>query len=209
MLRIGVLVSGEGTTLDAIAERVAAGQLAVEIALVVSDRPGAPALGKAERRGLATLVLSPKGIPRDAWGERLTSELRSRSVELVVLAGFLPILPASWVADWSGRAINLHPSLLPRFGGLGFYGMRVHEAVLASGDRETGASVHVISTDHPSVDGGPVVAQQRLAVRPDDTPETLRQRLHPVEVDLLVQTLGRFADGSLPLPYRADPAAPR
>lgn len=205
VLTVAVLVSGEGTTLDAIAELVGGGHVPVQIALVVSDRPHAPAIEKARRRGLPTLVLPSRGVPADAWAHQLTAALRERGVELVVNAGFLTILPPAWVAEWRGRAINLHPSLLPRHGGRGFYGMRVHEAVLASGERETGATVHLVTDD---VDRGPTIAQTRLEVLPGDTPETLRARLHPVEVDLLATTLRRFADGSLPLPYPGpDPAS--
>jgi phosphoribosylglycinamide formyltransferase-1 len=127
-------------------------------------------------------------------------------VELVVLAGFLSILPNRWVDRWRGRAINIHPSLLPRHGGPGMYGPRVHRAVLASGDRETGATVHIVTSD---VDGGPTVAQERMAVLPDDTPDTLRARLHPIEVNLLAVTIRKFAEGELPLPFEASPAAPR
>lgn len=198
LLTIGVLVSGEGTTLDALADLASGGHLPVHIALVVSDRPHAPAIEKARRRGLATLVLPSRGVPIDSWGRRLTSELRDRGVELVVNAGFLTILPPSWVDDWRGRAVNLHPSLLPRYGGRGYYGSRVHEAVLASGDRQTGATVHLVTAD---VDRGPTIAQQRMDVLPGDSAESLRARLHPIEVELLATTLRRFADGSLPLPY--------
>jgi len=197
-LPIGVLVSGEGTTLDAIAELASGGHLPVQIALVVSDRPHAPAIEKARRRGLPTLVLPTRGVAPELWGSKLTAELAGRGVELVVLAGFLTILPPAWVADWRGRAINLHPSLLPRHGGPGFYGPRVHAAVLASGDRETGATVHLVTAD---VDRGPTIAQERIAVLPSDTPTSLRERLHPVEVELLASTLQRFAEGLLPLPY--------
>jgi phosphoribosylglycinamide formyltransferase 1 len=203
-LTVAVLVSGEGTTMDALAENVAGGHLPIRIALVVADRQGAPAIERARRRGLPTLVLPSRGAPPDAWAERLTSELRARGVELVVLAGFLTILPASWVRAWRGRAINLHPSLLPRHAGPGFYGMRVHEAVLAHRDSETGATVHLVTGE---VDAGPTIAQARLPVLPDDTPASLRARLHPVEVDLLARTLRNFADGTLPLPYPPTPRA--
>jgi phosphoribosylglycinamide formyltransferase 1 len=205
LLTVGVLVSGEGTTLDAIAELVGGGHLPVHIALVVADRPHAPAIERARRRGLPTLVLPSRGVPPEAWAERLTAELHDRAVELVVLAGFLTILPRSWVAAWQGRAVNLHPSLLPRHGGAGLYGTRVHEAVLAAGDRETGATVHLVTGE---VDAGPTIAQERLEVLPGDTPASLRARLHPVEVELLAATLRRFADGSLPLPYPGGDRAP-
>ncbi len=196
-LPIGFLVSGEGTTLDAIAERIEAGTLPARIAIVLCDREGAPAIERARRRGLPTAVLLSRGTDREAWGAELTRRLESAGAELVVLAGFLAVLPPGWVDRWSGRAINLHPSLLPRHGGRGMYGPKVHRAVLAAGDRETGATVHLVTRD---VDRGPTISQVQIAVRPGETEDSLRARLHPVEVELLAQTILRFADGSIPLP---------
>ncbi len=204
-LPIAVLVSGEGTTLEGLAELAVGGHLPVRIALVVSDRPQIPAIERARRRGIPTVVLPTRGVDPDAWSDRLTKELVDKDVELVVLAGFLSILPARWVDRWRGRAINIHPSLLPRHGGPGMYGPKVHRAVLASGDRETGATVHVVTSD---VDAGPTVAQERLPVLPNDTAESLRVRLHPIEVALLATTLRRFAEGQLSLPYSGPGATP-
>lgn len=197
-LRVGILASGEGTTFDGLAAALAPEPERVRLVLLLSDRAGAPVLERAERRGIPTAVVAPSDGGDTAWAERITTELLAREVDLVVLAGFLAILPAPWVERWRGRAMNLHPSLLPRYGGRGMHGRRIHEAVLAAGDRETGATVHLVTG---TVDGGPPVAQERLPVRPDDTPETLRERLRPVEVELLAATLRRFADGALPLPY--------
>jgi len=197
-LPVAVLVSGEGTTLEGLAELAAGGHLPIRICLVVSDRPNIPAIERARRRGIPTVVLPTKGADPVAWSDRLTRELTDKGVELVVLAGFLSILPTPWVERWSGRAINIHPALLPRHGGRGMYGMRVHRAVLEAGETESGATVHVVTSD---VDGGPRVAQEKVPVLPGDTPDDLRARLHPVEVGLLAATLRRFADGELPLPY--------
>jgi len=199
-LPIAVLVSGEGTTVDALAEAAASGRLPVRIVLVAADRPGTGAIEKAERRGLPTVVIPARGVEPRAWSAALTSALEARGAELIVNAGFLSILPDDWTARWAGRAINLHPSLLPRHGGRGMYGARVHRAVLDAHERETGATVHLVT---PDVDRGPAIAQARMDVRPTDTPESLRARLHPVEVALLEETLRRFAAGELPLPYRA------
>jgi phosphoribosylglycinamide formyltransferase 1 len=205
-LPIGVLVSGEGTTLDGLAELVLGHHLDARIALVVADRPHAKAIERARGRGLPTIVLPSHGVAPEEWSAHLTHELLDQGVELVVLAGFLTILSPAWLARWDGRAVNVHPSLLPRYGGPGMYGRHVLEAVLASGDRETGVTVHLVTDE---VDGGPPIAQEVVAIAPGETVETLRDRIHPIEVSLLAATIRRFADGSLPLPYRERDRAAR
>lgn len=197
-LPIGVLVSGQGTTLDGLAEEIDAGHLPARVAVVVSDRPNAPAVEKARRRGFPTVLLATRGLPPEIWAATLTSELDAHGTELVVLAGFLKVLPPGWVERWRGRAINLHPALLPRHGGPGMWGHHVHEAVLAAREAETGATVHLVTSD---VDAGPPIAQEKVPVLPGDTPDRLRERLHPVEVRLLADTIRRFAQRELPLPY--------
>ncbi len=197
-IAIAVFVSGEGTTLDALAELVLGDHLPARIALVVADRPHAPAIERARRRGLPTLVLPSHGVDLARWSAQATDELARRSVELVVLAGFLTILPPEFLAHWRGRTINVHPSLLPKYGGPGMYGDRVHRAVLAAGEAESGATVHLVTGD---LDRGTPLDQERVAVVAGDTPATLRARLHPVEVRLLATTIRRFAEGALPLPY--------
>ncbi len=197
-LRVGVLASGEGSTLDGLATAIAREGASLRIVVVVTDRPGARALDRARDHGLPVSVVSPDRGGESDWDERLTATLVAHQVDLVVLAGFLPILPPRWVERWRGRAFNLHPSLLPRYGGRGMHGRRVHEAVLAAGDAETGVTIHLVTG---TVDGGPPIAQQTVPVRAGDTPETLRERLRPVEIALLAATLRRFARGALPLPY--------
>lgn len=199
-LALGVLASGEGTTLDALAEQTAGGHVPARIAIVLSDRPYAPVLEKARRRGLATAVLPLTGTSPEKWTSRATKILTDAGVELIVLAGFLSILPPPFTRAWEGRAINLHPSLLPLYGGKGMYGDRVHAAVLAAGDAETGASINLVTDD---VDGGPVLAQQRVPVEPGDTPESLRLRVQAAERVALYSAISRFAEGEWPLPYRA------
>ncbi len=162
-LKVGVLASGEGTTFEGLADAIANDAGSVRIAVVVSDRPAAPVLERARARGLPTAVVPVKGVAPEVWSERLSETLSAHGVELVVLAGFLPILPSNWVAQWRGRAINTHPSLLPRYGGHGMYGRHVHEAVLAAGDRESGVTVHLI-TD--ALDAGPPISQERAPVLP-------------------------------------------
>lgn len=197
-LPIAVLVSGQGTTLDGLAEEIDAGRLPAKVVVVVSDRPSAPAVDKARRRGYPTVLLATRGLAPEAWAANLTSELDAHGVELVVLAGFLRVLPPTWVARWRGRAINIHPSLLPRYGGPGMWGHHVLEAVLAAKDAETGVTVHLVTSD---LDAGPTITQERVAIVPGDTPDSLRERLHPVEVRLLADTVRRFAERELPLPY--------
>jgi phosphoribosylglycinamide formyltransferase-1 len=203
-LSIGVLASGEGTTLEGIAQGIAEHRIPARIVLVLSDREGAAVVDRARRAGLPVAVLPVRGIEREAWARELTRLLRDHGVQLVVLAGFLAILPAGWVEEWRGRAINLHPSLLPRYGGRGMHGLRVHAAVLAAGDHETGAAVHIVTNE---VDGGPVLGQDRIEVRASDTPESLRDRLRPIEIRLMIETIRRFALGELALPYPVDASA--
>ena len=197
-LAIAVFVSGEGTTLDGLSDRLAAAPIGAEIRIVLSDRPTAPALERARRKGIETVAIPRRGASAEAWTRRATDALELRGVELIVLAGFLSIIPPEFVDRWPGRIINLHPSLLPRFGGPGLYGARVHEAVLRSGAAETGVSVHVVTKE---VDRGPVLLQRRVPVLRDDTPGSLRARLHPLEVDLLAEALEGFVRGRWPLPY--------
>jgi phosphoribosylglycinamide formyltransferase 1 len=198
-LPIAVLVSGKGTTLEALAETTQGGHLPARIAIVVSDRPHAPAIERARYRGLPTEVLPFRGIAEEEWADRLDRLLRDRGVELVVLAGFLAILPGRFLGRWRGRVINLHPSLLPRYGGRGLYGHRVLEAVLASRDIETGVTVHMVTGE---VDAGPILEQRRISIAPGETAELLRERLRPYEIAALESVIRRFADGDLPLPFR-------
>jgi phosphoribosylglycinamide formyltransferase 1 len=204
-LRVAVLASGEGTTLDDVASELAREPDRVRLALVVSDRAGAGVIPKAERHGIPVEVIPSRGPESDGWADRLTARLETDRIDVVVLAGYLSVLPPEWVERWAGRALNLHPSLLPKYGGKGMFGPRVHEAVLAAGERESGATIHLVTG---AVDGGPPVRQERLPIRPAETPASLRARLHPVEVRLVVETLRAFATGELPLPYPRDGVRP-
>ena len=203
---LAVLVSGEGTTLNALAELVQGGHLPVRIVLVLSDRPHAPAIEKARARGIPTLVLPFHGSSPTDWSEHATRALRGRDAELVLLAGFLSILPHEFLAEWSGRVVNVHPSLLPRHGGPGMFGAKVHAAVLAAGERTSGATVHVV-TD--AVDGGPILLQESLPVLPGDTPASLRERLRPVEVGMIARVLREVAEGRRTLPFAQSEAVRR
>ena len=146
-----------------------------ELALVVSNKPDAYALTRAQNAGVPAVALArEKGESPATYGARLLAVLRAHRVGLVVLAGFLLILDASVIRAYEGRIVNVHPSLIPAFCGAGYYGLKVHEAALARGVKVTGATVHLVN-EIP--DGGPILAQKAVAVRPDDTPETLQRRV--------------------------------
>lgn len=205
-LAVAVFASGEGTTLEALAEQAAGGHVPIRIVLVLSDRPTAAVIEKARRRGLPTVVLPLRGEDAQRWTQEASQLLRTAGTSLVLLAGFLSVLPPVFVRQWEGRIINTHPALLPKFGGKGMYGDRVHAAVLAAGESETGATVHLVTEE---LDAGPILAQQRVPVEPGDTPETLRHRVQTAERVALYSVLGRFAEGQLPLPYRGPAGRPR
>ena len=176
---IAVFVSGEGTTLQALLDCQQACHY--QVSLVVANRE-CGALARASRAGVPTL------LSRD-W-EEITRRLREAGVGLIVLAGYLAIIPEAVCEQWAGRMINTHPSLLPKFGGKGMYGRRVHEAVIAAGERETGCTVHYVSS---TVDGGDIIAQTRVPVLIDDTPDTLAARVQAAERQLLPQVVDQLS----------------
>ena len=189
MLKTAVLVSGGGTNLQAILDAKQAGKLPhVEIALVVASNPRAYALERAEKAGVARAVVQKaRDEEITAYGERLLAVLQDHGIQLVVLAGFLTILPENVIAAYDHRILNIHPSLIPSFCGQGFYGLRVHEAALARGVKLTGATVHFVN-EIP--DGGDIIAQKAVAVLPGDTPQTLQRRvMEEAEWLLLPQAL--------------------
>ena len=176
MVRTAVLVSGGGTNLQAILDAKAAGKIpSAEIALVVASNSRAYALTRAENAGVPGVVVhKEKDEDIVHYGERLLEVLHAHGIGLVVLAGFLTILPENVIRAYDHRIINIHPSLIPSFCGAGFYGLRVHEAALAKGVKVTGATVHFVNE---SPDGGDIIAQKAVEVEPGDTPETLQRRV--------------------------------
>jgi len=185
-VRVAVLASGGGTNLQALLDALP-GSLA-RVALVLSDRPQAGALERARRAGVAAAALRD---PADA--AELLAALTD--ADLVVLAGYLKLVPPAVVARFRWRMINIHPALLPAFGGPGMYGRRVHEGVLASGAEESGATVHYVDELY---DRGPIIAQARVPVRPDDTPETLGARVLDAEHRLLPMVVLELARRGVP-----------
>ncbi len=176
MRNIAVLVSGGGTNLQALLDAEQAGRIPQgRIVRVIASRPGVYALERAKARGVATAVVSRKAFAdAAAFDEALLAELEACGADVVVLAGFLSILGEKVIARYRNRILNVHPSLIPSFCGAGFYGLKVHEAALAAGVKVTGATVHLVN-EIP--DGGAIVLQKAVDVRPDDTPETLQRRV--------------------------------
>ena len=174
--RIAVLVSGGGTNLQALLDAEAAGSIpSGEIALVVSNNPGAYALERAKNAGVPAAVISKKECGSQAAFEaRLQGILELDAIDMVILAGFMCILTENFTKKWPNRILNIHPSLIPAFCGEGFYGLHVHEAALARGVKVTGATVHFVN-EIP--DGGPILLQKAVEVFPGDTPETLQRRV--------------------------------
>ena len=193
MVRAAVLVSGGGTNLQAIIDAKRAGKIpSAELALVVASNASAYALTRAENAGIAHTVLrKEKGEAPEYYGARLLTLLRANAIDVVVLAGFLTILPENVIRAYDHRILNIHPSLIPSFCGDGFYGLHVHEAALKRGVKVTGATVHFVNE---ITDGGDIIAQKAVEVLPGDTPETLQRRvMEQAEWILLPQALEQVA----------------
>ena len=176
MLKVGVLVSGGGTNLQAILDAMDAGEITnAEVSLVISNNPNAYALERAKKRGIESVCISPKTFEtREEFHKALLKKLKESGVELVVLAGCLVAIPPMIVEAFPNRFINIHPSLIPSFCGVGYYGLRVHEAALKRGVKVTGATVHFVDT---GTDTGPIIMQKAVKVEEGDTPEILQKRV--------------------------------
>jgi formyltetrahydrofolate-dependent phosphoribosylglycinamide formyltransferase len=190
-MRVAVAVSGRGTNLEALL-RALGPEAPARVVLVLSNRADAPALERAAGRGIATI-----GLRDSADGAEWLSALEHHGVDLLVLAGYLKLVPAQVIARYRGRILNVHPALLPAFGGRGMYGRRVHEAVLASGARESGATVHLVDEVY---DRGAILGQARVPVLPGDDPESLAARVLEVEHRLLPAAVLAAAAAGRPVP---------
>jgi len=202
-LPILVLVSGGGTNLQALIDAQTAGLLGSgKIAAVLSDRSGAYALERAKAAGIPAFVETPepalaKPERRRDLSNRILSHCRRMNIALIVHAGFLSIISGEIIEEYAGRMINLHPSLLPKFGGEGMYGERVHRAVLTAGETESGCTVHLVDS---GTDTGPIILQRKVPVLPDDSPQSLAERIHKEEhiaiVDGVKLMLGKIFGGA-------------
>ncbi len=194
-LRLAVLISGGGRTLVNLQECIDAGTLNANIEIVVSSRADVRGVERARNLGLATLVLERKALDPQTFQDSLTDAVVG--ADLVCMAGFLSLwnIPA----DRRGRVINIHPALLPDFGGRGMYGHHVHEAVLAAGKRESGCTVHFCDNEY---DHGPIILQHKVAVQPDDTPDALAARVFEQECIAYPRAIQLFADNRIKLDQR-------
>jgi phosphoribosylglycinamide formyltransferase-1 len=183
-LRVAVLGSTRGTAMQGILDAVAAGTLDIELVLVLSDRASAPILERAKNYGVPTLYLDPTSLTREAYDGHVTQALQQVDAELILMIGYMRIVSPAFVQQWRGRMLNVHPSLLPAFGGL--MNARVHEAVLAAGVAETGCTIHQVTEE---VDGGSIVLQKRCAVLPGDSVDTLKDRVQALEQIAFVEVL--------------------
>lgn len=186
--RLGVLISGRGSNLQAIIDAIRRGSLKASIAVVISNKPDATGLDRARAAGIETLVLRPRDYPdRDRYDRALAEELAARRVDLVCLAGFMRLLGPSFVAAFSNRIVNIHPSLLPAFPGLD-----AQRQAIDHGVRVSGVTVHLVDRD---LDAGPIVLQRAVLVHPDDTPDTLAARILIEEHRVYPEAIGILLDG--------------
>lgn len=197
MLRIAVLVSGGGTNLQAIIDAIAAGKITdTEIAAVISNNKNAYALERAKQAGIKDIVVSPKDFEtREVFNENLLKTLQEVNPDLIVLAGYLVVIPESVIDAFENRIINIHPSLIPAFCGTGYYGLKVHEAALKRGVKVVGATVHFVDK---GTDTGPIIMQKPVMVEQGDTPEVLQRRImEQAEWKILPETINLIANGKV------------
>lgn len=202
MLKIAVCVSGGGTNLQAIIDAVESGVITnTEISVVISNNKNAYALERAKNHNIEGICISPKDYEnREAFNTAFLDKLNSYQVDLVVLAGFLVVIPPQMIAEYRNRIINIHPSLIPSFCGTGYYGLKVHEGVLARGVKVTGATCHFVDE---GTDTGPIILQKAVEVEPGDTPEVLQRRvmeqaewiIMPKAIDLIANGKVQVIDG--------------
>lgn len=202
MLKLAVLVSGGGTNLQAILDAIDTGKITnARVEVVISNNPGAYALERAAKCGVEGICISPKEYEnRAAFNTAFLDKLNTYEVDLVVMAGFLVVLPPEMIAQYRNRIINIHPSLIPSFCGTGFYGLKVHEGALARGVKVTGATVHFVDE---GTDTGPIILQKAVEVCEGDTPEVLQRRVMeqaewkilPKAIDLIANDKVSVADG--------------
>ncbi len=194
-MNIAVFASGRGSNLMAILNAIKKGVLKAKISVVISNNSNAGALEIARANGIDALHISRKQFSSDEeYVRKILDELRSRNIQLIVLAGYMKKIPPEVIKEYPNRILNIHPALLPSFGGQGMYGLNVHRAVIESGVKITGVTVHIVDEEY---DHGPIVMQKAVEVRDDDTPETLAQRVLEVEHEVYPQAIKLFVEGKV------------
>ncbi|MDI3481739.1 MAG: phosphoribosylglycinamide formyltransferase 1 [Tepidanaerobacteraceae bacterium] len=195
MLKLGVLVSGSGTNLQSIIDSIEAGYLKAEVAVVISSKKGVYALERAKRHNIPAYAVERKNFDsQEKYEDKIIELLKEHSVELVVLAGFIKVLSPHFVRAFPSKIMNIHPSLIPSFCGKGFYGMKVHEAVIDYGAKITGVTVHFVDE---GTDTGPIILQKAVPVEDDDTPETLAARVLKEEHKIYPEAVKLYSEGRL------------
>jgi len=197
-MNIGFLASHNGSNMQAIVDACKSGTLKASPAVVISNNGGSGALAHAKREGIPSYHISGKTHSSPAeLDQAVLDALLGHAVDVIVLAGYMKKLGSRTLSYFAGRILNIHPALLPRFGGKGMYGMRVHEAVIASGEIETGVSIHIVDAEY---DTGLVIAQSRIPVAPSDTAQTLASRVLQREHTFFAETLQKIVTGAIELP---------
>ncbi len=193
--KLAVFISGGGTNLQALIDSAKAGRLSAQIGLVVSSRNDAYGLVRAQNEGISTFVYRAQDYQTpDEGTEHLLHILEEYDIEYIALAGYLKMIPLAVIRKYKDRIVNIHPALLPRYGGKGMYGHFVHEAVLASGDRESGATVHIVDEIY---DHGRILMQKKVPVNPGDTPDSLAERILAVEHQIYSEALEQLIKGNI------------
>lgn len=202
MLNIAVFGSGRGSNFESILNAMESGKLpGIRIACVVSNNSAAGILDIARSRAIPALHLSRKQFASDVeYTGRLLSLLENHGTGLILLAGYMKLIPPPVIARYRNRILNIHPALLPKFGGAGMYGIRVHEAVIAAGEKESGATIHLVDEEY---DRGRILLQKRVPVLPGDTPESLAARVLHIEHEIYPEALRQMAEGAILLPAAA------
>lgn len=193
-MRIAVLASGSGTDLQSILDACDSGQIDGKVVLILSNNQDAYALERGRKHGAEAVFIDHRGKGREEHETEMSAEIDKVGVDLIVLAGYLRMFSSYFINKYKNMIINVHPALLPEYGGKGMHGMNVHKAVLESGDTESGCTVHLVTEE---IDGGPIIGQMRVKVLPEDTPETLQARVLEKEHILLPLVVQWFAEGHI------------
>lgn len=193
-MNIGILVSGRGTNMESIIEASEKGLIKSKILVVISNKKDALALSKAKKHGIQSIYVSPKNKSNEEYDKEIIKILDEYNVDFVVLAGYLRILSSVFINKYPMKIINVHPSLLPCFGGKGFYGEHVHKAVLESGMKFSGCTVHFVTNE---VDNGPIILQKCVEILDSDTPETLAERILPKEHEALIEAISLIENNKI------------